>query len=194
MYLFFDTETNGLPKNMHASPLELDNWPRVIQLAYIVLDDNLDEVKTFEALIQPDGWTIPQLKFWIDNGFSDEKNAAEGIPMEDALAHFCDDVSVCNTIVAHNLNFDKPIITAEMLRYGVSPLHKQLYKHCTMLSSVSYCAIPAKNGRGYKWPKLEELHEKLFGDKFDNAHDALADVRATVRCFKELVSMGIMKV
>ncbi len=33
MYLFFDTETTGLPRNWHAPASDLANWPRLIQLA-----------------------------------------------------------------------------------------------------------------------------------------------------------------
>ncbi len=35
-YVFFDTETTGLPLNWKAPVTELENWPRLIQLAYIV--------------------------------------------------------------------------------------------------------------------------------------------------------------
>lgn len=33
MYLFFDTETTGLPKNWKAPVSDLNNWPRLVQLA-----------------------------------------------------------------------------------------------------------------------------------------------------------------
>jgi len=35
MYLFFDTETTGLPKKWKAPITDLDNWPRLVQLAYL---------------------------------------------------------------------------------------------------------------------------------------------------------------
>lgn len=85
MYLFFDTETTGLPRYMNAKVTDLDNWPRVIQLAWILLDENLQEVDSFCKLIKPDKWEIPVLKFWLDNGYSTEKNMKEGMPMQMAL-------------------------------------------------------------------------------------------------------------
>jgi len=30
MYLFFDTETTGLPRNWKAPVTDLDNWPRMV--------------------------------------------------------------------------------------------------------------------------------------------------------------------
>lgn len=58
---------------------------------------------------------------------------------------------------------------------------------CTMQSSVNLCQIPYPSGRkGFKWPKLTELHRFLFERDFENAHTALGDVEATVDCFVEL--------
>ncbi|MCX6741278.1 MAG: hypothetical protein NTY61_02675, partial [Candidatus Parcubacteria bacterium] len=35
-YLFFDTETTGLPKNWKAPIEDLDNWPRIVQIAWAI--------------------------------------------------------------------------------------------------------------------------------------------------------------
>jgi DNA polymerase III epsilon subunit-like protein len=41
MYLFFDTETSGLPKNPQLSHTEVDNWPRLVQIAWVLFSKNL---------------------------------------------------------------------------------------------------------------------------------------------------------
>ena len=56
-----------------------------------------------------------------------------------------------------------------------------------MESSTGYCRIPGPYG--YKWPKLSELHRKLFGEDFAEAHNAAADIQATERCFRELMGL-----
>ena len=61
---------------------------------------------------------------------------------------------------------------------------------CTMQSSTDYCALPGKFG--YKWPKLQELHQRLFGNRFEEAHDAAADISATYRCFCRLRDLDII--
>ena len=38
--LFFDTETTGLPKKYDAPASNVDNWPRLIQLSWIICDEN----------------------------------------------------------------------------------------------------------------------------------------------------------
>jgi len=190
MYIFFDTETNGLPNNYKEKPSAGTNWPRIIQLAFIVLDSEFNEIESYCELIKPDGWEIPNLKFWIDNGYSTDINEAKGVVIQDALACFNKAIDKCDFGVAHNMDFDYPVIGSEMMRYSIFPKTK-ISKICTMKSTVDFCAIPAKYN-GFKWPKLEELHTKLFGVSFDGAHDALEDVRATVRCFVELKKRGVL--
>lgn len=193
MYLLFDTETNGLPKNYKGSPTDVDNWPRIIQLAFMLVDENFNEIEKFCHLIRPSGWEIPKEKFWIENGYSTEKNHAEGIDMAEALYLFTDAIQSANYLVAHNMDFDYPILCAEMIRSGITS-GKKLQRICTMKSTTGFCGIAHANGKGIKWPKLEELHNKLFGIGFDGAHDALADVSATKRCLKELIKRDIIAI
>jgi hypothetical protein len=61
-----------------------------------------------------------------------------------------------------------------------------------MISTVDLCKIDGPYG--YKWPKLEELHRFLFKHDFDGAHDALADIQATAKCFWELANRNIIKI
>ena len=39
MFLIFDTETTGLPKNFKAPISDSDNWPRMVQLAWQLHDN-----------------------------------------------------------------------------------------------------------------------------------------------------------
>ena len=55
--------------------------------------------------------------------------------------------------------------------------------YCTMQASTDFCKIPSHDGRGYKYPKLQELYKKLFGEAFNDAHNAMSDIEATEKCF-----------
>ena len=88
MYIFFDTETTGVPRNYKASPNDLNNWPRITQFAFIVTDEKFNIVKTFQALLQPDGWEVPKEKFFIDNNMSTERCKLEGLKAEIVLSEF----------------------------------------------------------------------------------------------------------
>jgi DNA polymerase-3 subunit epsilon len=191
--LFFDTETTGVPKNYQASYTDVDNWPRVISLAWILADVEGNVVEQQADLIKPNGWSVPTEKFWIDNGYSTEKNEAEGIMIESALDAFYKAKMMSDILYCHNLSFDHRIVWAEFIRAGREP-RSGMHKICTMQKSTSYCKIPQTKGRGFKWPKLEELYQFLFNKNFDGAHDALADITATKDCFFELVKRQVIAI
>jgi DNA polymerase III subunit epsilon len=196
--IFFDTETNGLPKNYKASVLEVDNWPRVIQFAWEVYDTEAGAAVSQAFLIKPEGWQIPTEKFWLDNGFHQKSSLEKGVPIQEVLPQFIEWVNSCDVLVAHNIGFDHPIIGAEMVRAGMKTA-KKLHKICTMEATIQLCKIPFGNSKygnrpgNYKWPKLEELYQFLFKKPMEGAHDACADVRACRECFLELVKRGVIK-
>jgi hypothetical protein len=59
MILFFDTETTGLPKNWKAPVTDLNNWPRLVQLAFLLYDKSGNLVSSGDYIIKPDGFSIP---------------------------------------------------------------------------------------------------------------------------------------
>ena len=95
-------------------------------------------------------------------------------------------------LVAHNISFDEKIIGAEFLRNGMPNILVSKRTICTKEISTNFCAIPNINGRtDFKWPKLAELHKKLFNEDFEDSHNAQADVEATAKCFWEMKKRGI---
>jgi DNA polymerase III subunit epsilon len=190
MYIVFDTETTGTPKNYKAPMTDLDNWPRIIQFAWAKYDDNGNCLATSVNLIKPDGWEMPTDEFWVNNGFSQDKSIAEGIDIADVLRKFITQLQQPDilALIAHNIHFDYMITGAEMVRAGLTAGVK-VPRIDTMLISTKFCDIPGPYGP--KWPKLEELHNKLFGVGFEGAHDAMNDVHACAKCFFELKRRGI---
>lgn len=208
--LFFDTETTGLPADWKAPMQDLDNWPRVIQLAWEVYElDGEHAGEFFESasrLILPDGWTIPDgsdgedAGFWIEHGYNTAKSVAEGIPIGSVLNEFIADLDGSDLMVSHNLAFDYNVLGAEMIRASKKAKRK-VPQLCTKTSTTDFCRIPFAGARrfpggrqSFKWPKLSELHQKLFNEDFEGAHDALADVRALARCFFELKRLKVLPV
>lgn len=187
MYLFFDTETTGLPRSWRAPVTDLDNWPRLVQLAWLLYDDEGNKVASADYIIKPQGFTISTQSSSI-HGITTERAIDEGVSLRDVLDEFREVVEESNILVAHNISFDEKIMGAELLRNGMQNILSRKNKLCTMMSSVNYCAIPGQYG--YKWPKLSELHLKLFGCDFEEAHNAAADINATAKCFWELKRIG----
>jgi len=77
MYLFFDTETTGLPRNWKAPVTDLNNWPRLVQLAYLLYDENGNKITGGDYIIKPEGFTIPINASRI-HGISTERAIREG--------------------------------------------------------------------------------------------------------------------
>ncbi|KAF5279695.1 hypothetical protein FQR65_LT15284 [Abscondita terminalis] len=61
----------------------------------------------------------------------------------------------------------------------------------TMEFGTNVCQLSGGRGGRFKSPKLEELSEKLFGHKFDEAHNAAADVNATAQAFFEMMRLEV---
>lgn len=192
MYLFFDTETTGLPANYKAPAEDLNNWPRIVSISWLLQRSADETIATGDYVIKPDGWTIPD-HVAIIHGISTQRAAEIGVPITSALGEFDACVEKSETLVAHNMSFDKPIVLAEYLRAGFSNLANDMAQKktiCTKLSSTNYCKI--KGPYGYKWPRLVELHQFLFGCEFEGQHNSMDDITATARCFWELRKRGVL--
>lgn len=189
MYLFFDTETTGLPKRWNAPVTDLDNWPRLVQLAWITCDASGKETESRNAIIRPEGFVIPPEVARI-HGITTQIALEQGNPLAEVLEEFSGKVDEAEALVGHNISFDECIVGAEFERLRMMTSLFLKPKYCTMKSAANYCKLPGKNG--YKAPRLAELHMKLFGKGFDNAHNAMADVEATVKCFWKLRELKIM--
>ncbi len=189
MYLFFDTETTGLPRNWKAPVTDLNNWPRMVQIAWILCDDKGNRIESDDFIIKPENFEIPREASRV-HGISTEMAINEGEDLEKVLSKFNELVEQADFIVAHNISFDEKILGAELLRKGIRSDFNGKRKLCTMRASTDYCRLPGPYG--YKWPKLSELHIKLFGEDFDEAHDASVDINATEKCFWEMRKIGLI--
>jgi DNA polymerase-3 subunit epsilon len=189
MILFFDTETTGLPKNWKVPVTDLDNWPRLVQLAYLVYDFDGNLIHSCNEIVKPNGFTIP-----IDasnvHGITTVIANQRGSKIEEVFELFSIHLKRAKVIVAHNMAYDEKIIGSELIRLGLENTMDSKEKICTMETTVDFCKI--EGPYGYKWPKLEELYHFLFIHDFEGAHDALADIQATAKCFWELVEKGIL--
>lgn len=190
MYLFFDTETTGLPRRWNAPVTDVDNWPRLVQLAWILYDDGGKLVDSRNSLIQPDGFVIPAEASAI-HGITTIIAKEKGCPIKEVMEEFGEQIDAANALVGHNISFDECIVGAEFERLRMMTSLFLKPKYCTMKSSTDYCKLPGN--KGFKSPRLSELHRVLFGVDFDHAHDALADVEATARCFWELKKRGVVR-
>ncbi len=106
----------------------------------------------------------------------------------DVLQEFQTLIDQSEYLVAHNISFDEKIVGAEFLRNKMPDSLASRKKICTMQGTTNFCKIDGPYG--YKWPKLSELYLKLFGENFEEAHNAYVDIHTTAKCFWKLKELG----
>jgi DNA polymerase-3 subunit epsilon len=179
--LFFDTETTGLSADA-----------RIIQIAWVITDINGALISESDFFITPDNFTVPDQAVKI-HGITTEKALKYGKPIKDILGLFIKDASSCDYIAGHNINYDIKRLDYEMLLLeNRQDVFKDKGIFCTMLLATNHCKLPGKYEGKFKWPNLEELYKNLFQTGFANAHNALADIKATVKCFFELKNLEVI--
>ena len=203
--MILDTETTGLPQRgpynqIFMSPKETAyyNEARIIQLAFLILNLDSGEIcREYSVIIKPTGsWTMHPKAFEAHH-ISVDRIDQQGIDMSKAVKEISNELMRCCVIVCHNTAFDLSVLCSEMYRqhelgYLICQL-KRVPTFCTMKHMTREMNLPHKTGnkRG-KWPRLVELYSYLFGgETFDGAHDAMNDVRATTRCFCEIIRRNV---
>lgn len=188
-YLFFDTETSGLPKKWGVDyKKDLTNYPKLVSISWIVTDEKGKVLSEYDYIIKPVGFIVEGSEI---HGITHEKAMKEGLDLDLVLRIFSFELDG-NILVAHNIDFDFPVVWSELLRLGID--QKKPPMLCTMKALIYYFNIPNPNGYDTpKWASLSEMYKILFGKDFENAHSSLADVRALKKCYFEVSKDKIAK-
>lgn len=188
-YLFVDIETTGLPKRMGARVDDFDNWPRIVEIAWILADNNGKELESESFVLNTDS-DIPKEASSI-HGITNRVANQRGVNRGYVLRELSAALSKSQLMVAHNVRFDYKIIYSEFKRCSISSKIHNFPKLCTMHSTTDYCMIPGVYG--YKFPTLKELYYKIFREQMPDSHSAMGDVKACKKSFFELKQRNIIK-
>jgi DNA polymerase III epsilon subunit-like protein len=203
--LVFDTEATGLPKTKIINPDALHLWPHIVQFSYLIYDTELNDVVVVgDNIVKVGaGINIPAESTAI-HGITNQMSQTEGVSLSHVLRGFFRDLKTADRLVGHNISFDINLVIVELLRMiydpasnsgddDVSTNKNNLHQianfkntYCTLQESIDLCAIKAvtKLGKEYnKFPKLIELHQKLFRTIPNNLHNSLTDILVTLRCY-----------
>lgn len=187
--LFLDTETTGFWRKELA--LNDDEQPHVVEFAGILSDLDGTEHATVDLIVSPKGWEIPKDASDI-HGITQERAEKFGVSSRLMLSCANHMAATATIVICHNVDYDIPVIRSEIARADVSDVFATTPTFCTMKALEPVLKIPSKYewAKGYKWPTLTECHEHYFGEPFENAHNGLADVRATMKIFFEALRRG----
>jgi len=196
--LIFDTETTGLP--LWSSPSEDPGQPHLCQFTAAGFDDQTgDEYEYVDMIVKPDGWIIPPDMTRL-HGISQERALAEGVPEIDAARAFYRMARAADRVSGFSVDFDIRILRIAMKRAGIPDDALEAFsgmvkekKHDVKRQCTPVCKIPPSHkmmaaGRktGFKEPTLIEAVKIILGEDFPDAHDARADVLATIRLYRHL--------
>ena len=191
MFLVFDTETTGLPGNYNAPLTDTDNWPRMVQLAWQIHDEEGNLIENQDFIIKPEGYDIPYNSTRI-HGITTQMAKEQGKDLEEVLHLFKEAIDKCKIGVGQNVEFDYKVVGSEFYRKNIDNKLQELPIADTMILGTDFTAIPMGSSGRLKPPKLEEIYEKLYGHKFEEAHNAAADVNATAQVFFEMLRIGVI--
>ena len=194
--IVLDTETTGLPeqsKNFAFFPpsnYSKYNSSRLIELGYYIYNKKGAIITTRNMLIFSKTFTITNSKI---HGITQEHCIENGIPLDIALEQLLNDIRHCDTIVAHNLEFDFNIILAECYRslaFGKNETAEHIICQMNNMHQICTMKLGMEKLKKTRRIKLVQLYEELTGgQKWDQQHRAEDDARVCGECYWLMVQM-----
>lgn len=169
--IIVDTETTELLNK------KTKNTCRIVQLSWILYNDLTKEQEENDFILN----THCEILNSEIHGITTERSK-NGYDFSEIINIFFEDVEKSDLLVGHNIKYDINALEVELAREKMDRYIEILYRkkyYDTMIQSVQFSL---KN----KFLKLTELYFIFFQENFENAHNALADVRATLKCYLKL--------
>ena len=183
--LFVDTETSDMPIHWDAPVSDLQYWPFIIQLSWVIFNNEGQFIKEEDHYIYSSDIQIKQSAFEV-HGISLEFLKVNGESREEVILQFYQDLKKYKPlIVAHFAKLDINMLGVGFERIGFENIIDDYPVYCTMLGTSKYNDYPNKY-----YPALDELYFSLFKKRLENYHNAIVDARATAACFFELLKKG----
>jgi DNA polymerase-3 subunit epsilon len=187
--LVIDVETTGLPKRiLHPQWNRYTNdysSVRIVSIAWIVIDaSNANEIEKAYYIVKPMNYLIPEESIRI-HGITQEHALANGIELVKVCGYIEKTMKTyaCNTLIAHNIQFDVHVVCEELRRIRFFALERKIrsmIRYCTMWAARKIMNLK-------KIPKLSELYIMLTGDEIQNLHNALSDATNCRVCYAKLI-------
>jgi DNA polymerase-3 subunit epsilon len=165
--LFFDTETTGFKSSTFT--------PEIVQIGAVVQDTETKRILAELNFIITAKNPIPKTVSDI-HGITDDISSLYGVDTRAASLMFGLMVQMSDVVVAHNISFDLGIIKDAWPVASAFLETKEQY--CTMRNCSRFDDIPRRHAGKKQFTKLADAYRYFYDKDFENAHDAMADVRA----------------
>lgn len=191
--LFYDLETTGLFKkgsDAHRiaafdglDQIQNCEMPEIVQIAWCIYEGG-KVIKEANHILKIQAEEIHHMAVKT-HGITKEITEEKGIEPKVAFKEFLTDLNGCDELGGYNIDwYDTPVLKAQLFVHGYKARQEML----NIKSNDVFVTV--KNADPYsKWPKLIDACGKYDVDVEDvDWHDALGDIRATVRLFQALES------
>jgi DNA polymerase III epsilon subunit-like protein len=185
-----DTETTGFPN--WKLPSDDPSQPHIVDICALLYTPHGELVDSFEAMIRPDGWVIPN-DVAVIHGITTEIALEQGIPEVEALGGFLRICMQAGLRVAHNCSFDDRIMRIAIKRFigqQAADAYKAEPSYCTAAHSKPLCQLPptekmkATNFKNsFKTPTVAEALLHFTGEELVGGHRARPDTEACARIY-----------
>ena len=183
--LFVDTETSGIPKHWNAPYSNDTQWPYVVQLAWVIYDQEGELVKEENYFIKDDDFEISKASQEV-HGISRKYLLENGHSRLEVMQHLQKDLQTFEPLViAHYVKLDYHMLSAEFYRTQLENPLPALPTFCTMKATEDYIRYPNR-----RYLSLGELYKRLFQEPLPQPHNALTDAQATAACFFAMRDKG----
>ncbi len=203
--LAFDTETDGFPPSRFENVMkcvkelqikDASVWPRVLQIAWVVLDRGGRVVHRDGAYIRPMDRVQLNERACAVHGITMDRLLCEGEDGSEVLRRFSFDILRARLCVAHNATFDVSMIHGECARRGIPPCFASVDLKrlaCTMEIGQR---IFGRRSRLVDLFVLAHKREKEFVSQCrpdHDCHDAMWDAECAARIGRRFCRMGVCR-
>lgn len=224
--LCFDTETTGKPPNNERffnenKGAKAEEWPRVIQLAFILYDtEKTKQLGFYDKLVKlPDGQQVPPDSTAV-HGITDTDLEEKGIPIRTAIKMFINFFNKADFVVGHNVQYDINVICAELTLLIRNPetstqdkadmrsvIQKLMWdkskRYCTLHNSRSVCKLPKhvyemdkllldETGREVVDYSLDQYgNRKMRNPRLETAHQVMFHQKSNGQLHNALVDVAV---
>jgi hypothetical protein len=176
--IWLDTKTIELPGKglVIFGPLD-----RIIQIAWIIADQDFNIVRKVWAVRKPNGFKIPKRKFRdVTNKLANEV----GVSMKHICKCLAGDLKgyLPKTLIGRNFGDNEKNLIEECYHVGSKPMAniiEKLETECTAFLGKGVMEVDRS-------PRLEELYKSCFNKSMQNQYNAFRDVAHCFVCYRWL--------
>jgi DNA polymerase-3 subunit epsilon len=182
-FLVIDTETSGFPKKWDVPYDAKNNWPHVLQIAWLIFDVDGKLIKKENHYLKPAAFKITKASFKVHQlslNFLKHRGKERSLVFKKLIA---DLEKYKPLMVAHFVELDYHMIGAEMYRLNLDYPLQNVPLFCTLKASAPYVRNP-----NFEYLKLNRFYKTLFNKSPEKLHDALADALLTAEIFFHLLN------